>query len=150
MFGITAKSVPGEYRLTLIRCRNRNWLHVGSSPTSPTKIMNCKNCGNQINRQQAKYCSVECYRKAKAKRYYRRHNIGYLRVYCPTHPKANTWGYVYEHRLIIEQKLRRTLSENEVVHHKNGKRWDNRLENLEVMQATDHCRLKRENKKNHK
>jgi hypothetical protein len=67
--------------------------------------------------------------------------LGYVRVYAPMHPEANTWGYVYEHRLIAENIIGRRLEMNEIVHHKNGKRWDNRPENLEVMDKNDHARL---------
>ena len=58
------------------------------------------------------------------------------------HPEANTWGYVYEHRIIAEQMIRRRLKKDEIVHHKNGKRWDNRIENLEVMDKVEHAKLK--------
>lgn len=58
------------------------------------------------------------------------------------HNEANTWGYVYEHRLIAEEKiLGRKLAKDEIVHHKNGKRWDNRVVNLEVMNKADHAKL---------
>jgi len=67
--------------------------------------------------------------------------IGYVRVYCPMHPCTNTWGYVYEHRLIMEGIIGRYLDKQEHVHHKNGKRWDNRIENLEVMSASEHLKL---------
>lgn len=67
--------------------------------------------------------------------------LGYVRVYVPMHPEANTWGYVYEHRIVAEQTIGRRLKKGEIVHHKNGKRWDNRPENLEVMTASDHGKL---------
>jgi len=69
--------------------------------------------------------------------------LGYVRVYVPMHPEANTRGYVYEHRVIAEQIIGRRLKSNEVVHHKNRKRWDNRRRNLAVMTKKEHARLKK-------
>ena len=69
------------------------------------------------------------------------HQSGYKLVRVPTHPYAGTKGYVREHRLVVEAALGRPLKPNEVVHHKNGDRTDNRLENLEVMTASEHAKL---------
>jgi len=46
-----------------------------------------------------------------------------------------------EHRIIMEKAINRTLSFNECVHHKNGNKRDNRLENLEIISRSEHMKL---------
>lgn len=78
--------------------------------------------------------SCGCYRKELARKI-RKERInrgGYFYVHFPDHPKAGKQGYVAEHRLVMEKHLGRYLELQEVVHHRNHVKTDNRIENLEL------------------
>lgn len=57
---------------------------------------------------------------------------GYWCVFVPNHPNCTKAGRVHEHRLIMEKHIGRFLLKREVVHHINGKKTDNRIENLQL------------------
>jgi hypothetical protein len=58
--------------------------------------------------------------------------LGYVFWCDSTHPLSTKNGRVYEHRVVLSEKIGRTLLPGENVHHKNGNRADNRPENLEL------------------
>lgn len=66
---------------------------------------------------------------------------GYLLLHRPSHPHANSGGYVRAHRLVMEQKLGRYLLPREVVHHIDKDHSNNDAANLEVFSSNaDHLR----------
>jgi hypothetical protein len=76
-----------------------------------------------------KYCAEACYNAARRESAIS--NNDYLRVKVDGE-------MVGEHRHVVEQAIGRKLTEDESVHHLNGKRWDNRLENLELWSTRAH------------
>lgn len=64
---------------------------------------------------------------------------GYVDLHLPHHPLANKSGRVREHRAILHD-AGVLIPDGYCVHHKNGIKDDNRLENLEVLSLGDHSR----------
>lgn len=64
---------------------------------------------------------------------------GYITIYFPDHPKSASTGYIMEHILVMECLIGRHLKDDEVVHHINNKRDDNRKENLQLMTFKEHA-----------
>ena len=74
---------------------------------------------------------------------------GYILVYSPNHPNANSQGkgYVRRSRLVMEKKIGRYLDKKEIIHHINGIKNDDRPENLIILTNSEHLSLHHKNTK---
>lgn len=75
----------------------------------------------------------------KHKSYYTKE--GYKQVYKPNSSEARDNGYAAEHRVVASKKIGRPLRENEVVHHCDGNKRNNRPSNLQVMSRSKHWKV---------
>ena len=108
-------------------------------------VINCLTCKKQINSpsyRPRKYCSNICYAKLnKGDGHYRYkggslHKDGYKVIYI-------SGKRTLEHRHIMEEHIKRTLEKDEVLHHKNGNKLDNRIKNLEIVNRSEHFYIHR-------
>lgn len=66
---------------------------------------------------------------------------GYVQHYNPKSPDARENGYSPVHRDVARKIVKRDLKENEVVHHKDGNKVNNKKSNLAVMTKAQHYRI---------
>jgi hypothetical protein len=152
--------IPGKYYV------HKSGSQIGYRSFFPGEISKCSKCSKEflaLKSQQkrlgnGKYCSNSCSKLGKKLGLDHRRKIseqklgnknpryvsgkmtvqGYVLIKNRNHPNANGSGYVLEHRLVMSNFIGRPLRKDEVVHHKNKDRSDNRLENLEVLTRAEH------------
>lgn len=108
-------------------------------------MFKCKACSKPLRdipcyRKRKKTCSRKCHgvwisMNAKKKSFI---DNGYIRVLIPLKDQVGNNKYAMQHRLVMERHLGRKLKDDEVVHHKNHNRSDNRISNLQVMTHSEH------------
>lgn len=100
-------------------------------------------------RKGARFCGMKCV--AKGRNYKGENNPcfrggrrirkdGYIDILTENHPQSRD-NYVLEHRLIMEKKIGRYLEPYELVHHINGIKDDNKIENLQLVSHQEHAQI---------
>ncbi|MFA5307029.1 MAG: HNH endonuclease signature motif containing protein [Candidatus Babeliales bacterium] len=106
------------------------------------------------------YCSLECNYKKLEGKHHSPETIEKIRaIKRPKGKQHHNWGggcfvtsagyvkvwtedgYRFEHHLVMEQQIKRRLTDDEVVHHINGNKSDNRIENLQLTTKSEHSHL---------
>lgn len=125
---------------TIIKYCSRECMGIGMRTR---QLIKCKYCEKEFETTRNKFCSHKCAIEHKKENYNHKtykengYNVLFINGY-------NKKGNVKEHRLIMENHLKRKLKPNEVVHHINEIKTDNRLENLKVMTISEHSKYHRE------
>lgn len=115
----------------------------------------CEMCGKEFllapavaAKTPGKYCSRRCDGMSKRRRVQNAfHNgmpklldpHGYVKVWEPDLPVHRRW--VLEHRLVMEKAIGRKLQATEHVHHLDGNKQNNSIENLQIINPSEHARV---------
>jgi hypothetical protein len=130
-------------------------------------IFTCKACGKQFKKGPARlgagFCSPKCGHEQKrgkghSEEWMRKMGLftrgenhprwkggcttccGYRLIKSPRHARADKGGYVFEHVLVAEKKVGRSLLSYEVAHHVDLDKTNNAPENIIVMGKGKHMR----------
>lgn len=137
-------------------CGKKRWVHILRGQPHRKRCKGCANKGRIVTKTTKLKQSRSLRRNPDTKF---KDKSGYVWVHCyrdsEYYPMSNIRNLVLEHRLVMAKHLGRCLTSREHIHHRNGDKADNRIENLELISRANHnmvtvfchnCEIKRKNK----
>lgn len=133
-----------QYKIIWIECRNCHkprWVRYYDHKKG--RVPRCMSCYNKV-RPSLYGARNPAWKGGKCNDAY-----GYLLIriprderdkYRPMFKSKGQRAYILEHRYVMAKHLGRCLESHEVVHHKNGNKQDNRIENLELSTKGQHSK----------
>lgn len=148
LFGVTPTSVFLWFKKLSIKPRKcGNCLCRPQSEAAKEKLRNA-NLGKIMSDESCKKISES--RKIHGIGHKKVRSDGYIGLFFPEHPNSTRDGYIMEHRFVMEKHLGRELKSEEVVHHINHDRKDNRIENLMLFPSeSEHAKYHAKEKNKH-
>jgi len=138
-------------------CGEPRWVHVVQGQPYNKRCIRCAQKGH-IETEATKLKKSLANRRSIDHKFISK-NSGYVWVHLyresPFYPMANKRNLIMEHRLVMARHVGRCLTSREHIHHNNGDKTDNRIENLELISQANHnmmttfchdCHVKIENK----
>lgn len=132
--------------LSYAKMRKARNLNIRFEPLKTLTCLVCFSSFIQTHPNKKKFCCFECKNLASSRKMKgnpiggprkRVKGSGYItaqgyKILSKKHPNSSVRGQILEHKLVMSEHLKRPMRKHETVHHKNGIRHDNRIENLEL------------------